>query len=65
MEAHLVKPGTKVMITDKDVRIPPAAKKLEAGDVLIMGKLDGMYCNAEDEEGDRVYLAGWTEVERI
>ena len=48
MKAHNVKYGTKVIVTDDEITIH---------------RLDGMYCNAIDKDGYRIYIAAWTEVE--
>lgn len=63
MEAHNVKYGTKVIIIDEDVKIPPGALQVNKGDEITISKLDGMYCNGIDKDGSRVYIAGWTKVE--
>lgn len=63
MEAYKVKYGTKVVITDDEVVIPPSSIALKRGDVITIHKLDGMYCNGINEIGDRVYIGAWTEVE--
>jgi len=52
MKAYSVKCGTKV-------------KVIGTGDVITIHNLDGMYCNAIDKDGNRVFIAAWTEVEPI
>ena len=63
MEAHEVKYGTKVKIIDENVRIPPSSIPINKGDEITIHRLDGMYCNGIDKDGNRIYIAGWTEVE--
>ena len=65
MEAYKIKYGTKVVITDEDIRIPPDSLELKKGDIITIHKLDGMYCNGIDADGNRIYIAAWTEVEPI
>jgi len=62
MKAYEVRYGTKVIVTDKDVKVPPDAPLVNKGDEVIIHKLDGMYCNGVNENGDRIYIAAWTEV---
>lgn len=63
MEAHNVKYGTKVIVTDDGVKIPPSSIPVNKGDEITIYRLDGMYCNGIDKDGNRIYIAGWTEVE--
>jgi hypothetical protein len=63
MEAYNVKYGTKVIVTDENVKTPPAATQIKKGDEITIHRLDGMYCNGVDKDGNRIYIAGWTEVE--
>ena len=63
MEAHNVKYGTKVIVTDEDVKIPPSSIPINKGDVITIQKLDGMYCKGVNQGGESIYIAGWTEVE--
>lgn len=63
MEAYNVKYGTKVIVTDDEVKTPPSSIPINNGDVITIHKLDGMYCNGIDKDGNRIYIAGWTEVE--
>ena len=63
MEAHEVKYGTKVIITDDEVKTPPSSTPIYKGDKITIYRLDGMYCSGVDENGNRIYIAGWTEVE--
>ena len=63
MEAYNVKYGTKVVVTDDKVTVPVGALPVNKGDQMTMGRLDGMYCSAENSYGQRIYIAAWTEVE--
>ena len=65
MEAHKVKYGTKVKVIDENVKTPPSSIPVKKGDVITISRLDGMYCNGKDSEGNRIYIAGWTEVEEV
>ena len=63
MEAYNVKYGTKVIVTDEDVKTPPSSIPVNKGDEITIYKLDGMYCNGINKDGDRIYIAALTEVE--
>ena len=63
MEAYNVKYGTKVTVTDENVKTPPSSIQINKGDEITIHRLDGMYCNGIDKDGNRIYIAGWTEVE--
>jgi len=63
MEAHNVKYGTKVIVTDNEVNTPLSSIPISKGDEITIYRLDGMYCNGIDKDGNRIYIAGWTEVE--
>ena len=65
MEAHKVEYGTKVKVIDENVKIPPSSIPVKKGDVITIFRLDGMYCNGKDSKGNRIYIAGWTEVEEV
>lgn len=62
MKAHNVKYGTRVTVTDENVRTPLESKPVNKGDEITIHRQDGMYCNGIDKDGDRIYIAGWTEV---
>jgi hypothetical protein len=63
MEAYNVKYGTKVIVTDENVKTPPASIPVNKGDEITIHRLDGMYCNGIDKYNNRIYIASWTEVE--
>lgn len=63
MKAYNVKYGVKVVVTDDEVNTPPSSMPINKGDVITIHKPDGMYCNGLDKDGNRIYIAGWTDVE--
>jgi len=63
MEAHKVKYGTKVIVTDNDIQIPPSSPQVNKGDEITILHLDGIYCNGRDKEGNRIYIGALTQVE--
>lgn len=65
MEAYNVKRGTKVIIIDDNLSTPPDSISVKKGDEIIIDRLDGMYCNGINANGDRIYIAAWTEVQPI
>lgn len=65
MEAYKVKKGTKVVVTDDNTKTPPASTPVNKGDIITIINIDGMYCNGVNENGDRIYVAAWTEVEIV
>ena len=65
MVSYNIKYGTKVVIIDDNIKIPPDSIELKKGDIITIHKLDGMYYNGIDEKGNRIYIAAWTEVEPV
>ena len=65
MEAHQVKYGTKVKVVDDNVKIPRSSMPVKKGDIITIQRLDGMYCNAINSKGNKIYIAAWTEVEYL
>ena len=64
MEAYNIKYGTKVIVTEKGgVQTPPESIPVNEGDEITIYRPDGMYCNGKNKNGDRIYIAAWTEVE--
>ena len=63
MKAYNVKNGTKVRVTDEDIKNPIDSTPVNKGDEITIHRLDGMYVNATDQNGNRIYIAAWTEVE--
>tara|TARA_R110000803_G_C11925909_1_gene314887 strand:- start:854 stop:1060 length:207 start_codon:yes stop_codon:yes gene_type:complete len=65
MRAYEVKRGTKVVIISEDVWLPPSAIPVTKGDIIKILRLDGMYCNGMDQDGNRIYISAMTEVEYL
>ena len=65
MEAHNIKYGTKVIITDENVIVPPSSLPINKGDEITIHKLDGTYCNGLDKDNNTIYIAGWTKVKPL
>jgi len=65
MEAHEVKYGVTVVIIDKEVKTPPSSIPVNTGDEITIRRLDGMYCNAINKDGERIYIAAWTKVKEL
>jgi len=63
MKAYNVNYGTKVIVTDNEVTTPPSSIPISKGDEITIHNLDGMYCNGVDKDGNKIYIAAWTEVE--
>jgi len=64
MKAYDIEYGTKVRLLE-DAKIPPAAIPVNKGDIITICDLDGMYCNGYNADGDRIYIAAYTEVELL
>jgi hypothetical protein len=67
MELYKLRPtrGDKLRIIG-NTTIPPAAPLVGNGDEILFGNLDGMYANCTRvSDGQRVYVAAWTEVEVV
>tara|TARA_B110000208_G_scaffold119473_1_gene146078 strand:- start:61 stop:291 length:231 start_codon:yes stop_codon:yes gene_type:complete len=62
MKAYEVKYGTKVVITEEYVKTPPSSIPITKGDVVKILRLDGMYCNGTDKDGNRIYISAMTDV---
>ena len=65
MKAYDVKYGTKVTVVDEQVNTPPSSIQVNKGDEITIYRVDGMYCNGIDKDGNRIYIAAWTEVEPL
>ncbi len=58
--------GTKFKLSNaSETSVPPSSIMPDAHETYTSGWLDGMYCNALDSNGNRVYFAAWTEVDLI
>jgi len=62
MKAYKVESGTKVIVTDNNIKTPPGSLPIETGDEITIYRLDGMYCNGINNNGDRIYIAALTDV---
>jgi len=65
MKAYNVNYGTKVKIVDESIKTPPGSVGLKNGDIITIFRVDGMHCNGKDENGNKIYIAAWTNVETI
>jgi hypothetical protein len=65
MKAYEVTIGSRVRILDENVVTPPSSLLVNNSDVIRITGVDGAFCNAEDADGRRVYVAAWTEVELV
>ena len=65
MEVSNPKYGIKVKVIDERVKVPPASIQVNKGDIITIFGSDGMYCFGKDDNGNRIYIACWTEVEQI
>jgi len=65
MQAHEVTKGTKVIVLDNVVFVPPNALPVYQHEILQIVNLDGMHCKAINEKGYIVYIKAWTEVQII
>lgn len=63
MVALDVRYGTKVVVTEEDVKTPLDAIPVNTGDEITIHNLDGLYCNGVDKDGDRIYISVFTQVE--
>jgi len=55
--------GSIFFEADENVNTPPSSIPIKKGDEITIYRLDGIYCNGIDKDGNRIYIAGWTEVE--
>jgi len=62
MKAYDIEYGIKVKLLE-DAKIPPGAIPVNKGDIITICRLDGIYCNGYNADGDRIYIAAYTEVE--
>jgi hypothetical protein len=65
MQAYEVPNGKKVVIVDDTVYYAPVSRMVSKDDILTIVNLDGMYSNCLDSNGDRVYIAAYTDVKII
>lgn len=57
-------PGNTRIKLIGDIKVPIGALPLKEGDIVDFKNIDGMYSLCY-KDGERCYLAGWTEVEII
>ena len=65
MKAYEVSYGTKVKVVDDTVLVPIGATPVAKDEIITIYRLDGMYCNGSNSEGERVYINASTEVEIV
>jgi hypothetical protein len=56
--------GSRVRIVE-EATTPPDCPNLPAGTEFKFSRIDGMYSTCFTDDGERVHLAAWTEVEVI
>jgi hypothetical protein len=64
MQLHEVPNGSFVALLE-DARIPPAHRDVSEYEMLWFCKIDGMYSLCYDDNGERIHIAAWTEVEIV
>lgn len=65
MKLYDVPRGSYFRVVEENAVIPPDALDIKQGDVLKALNLDGMYYNCENADGQRVYLAAFSDVEIV
>ena len=65
MKLYEVPNGSDIRILDNEILVPPGAKGVSKDDIIRFLWIDGMYSRCQDNEGNAVYLAAWTEVEVV
>jgi hypothetical protein len=65
MEVYEVKRGTKVIVIDDDIKMAIGSPPVNKGDEITIYRLDGMYCNGINKDGERIYISAFTEVKPI
>lgn len=64
MKLYELKRGDHFSITEVDVRVPPGEPSPPIDTIYKHEKIDGSYSRNYDTNGNVVYLAAWTEVEK-
>ena len=64
MKLYEVPPNSKIRVLGEGM-VPPSAPAIHKGDVLNFHHIDGMYSYCENQDGDVVHLAAFTEVEIV
>ena len=62
MKAYEIKYGTMVVVEDENVIVPLGALPVNKGDEITIRRVDGMYCNGINADGERIYVALCTKV---
>ena len=62
MKAYEAKKGSIVVVIDDNVRVRHQTPVVKKGDTITIGRLDGMYCNGTNEDGESVCIAAWTQI---
>jgi hypothetical protein len=64
MELHKVPNNSRIRVIS-DIKVPPGAPEIKAGDELNFRSIDGMYSYCTTDAGQVVHLVAWAEVEII
>jgi len=64
MELHEVPRNSRIKVIG-DVKVPPGAPQITAGDELNSRSIDGMYSYCTTDTGEVVHLVAWAEVEIV
>jgi hypothetical protein len=64
MELYNVPRNSRIRVIS-DIKVPPGAPEIKAGDELNFRSIDGMYSYCTTDAGQVVHLVAWAEVEII
>jgi hypothetical protein len=64
MELYNVPRKSRIRVLS-DIKVPPGAPQIKAGDELNFRNIDGMYSYCTTDAGEVVHLVAWAEVEII
>lgn len=64
MELHKVPRNSRIKVLD-NIKVPPGAPEIKAGDELNFRNIDGMYSYCTTDAGQVVHLVAWAEVEIV
>ena len=64
MELHKVPRDSRIKVKS-DIKVPPGAPEIKAGDELNFKHVDGMYSLCYTDNGQPVYLVAWADVEVV
>lgn len=65
MKLYELERGSRFRLVSKDPVTPPASPLLEYGDILTLGRIDGMYSFCTTQEGEIVHPAAFSDVEVV